>query len=126
VRRIFALALVAVLAACGGRRVNREIEIAAGRRHGCPDRDTWIEAEPPPGNDVGPWSVHVCGRRYFYSRRADGYLVETGGGDIDAAGHGYSDGAGAGYAAPSGGPVHVRGYYRRGTYVRPHTRSRPR
>lgn len=29
--------------------------------------------------------------------------------------------------APSGGPVHVRGYYRRdGTYVRPHTRRRPR
>jgi hypothetical protein len=25
-----------------------------------------------------------------------------------------------------GGPVHVRGYYRNGRYVRPHTRSRPR
>lgn len=36
--------------------------------------------------------------------------------------------SGYGYSAPtSGGAVHVRGYYRRdGTYVRPHTRSRPR
>lgn len=31
------------------------------------------------------------------------------------------------YGPSSGGPVHVRGYYRRdGTHVRPHTRSRPR
>lgn len=41
----------------------------------------------------------------------------------------YCDGAGGGSSyAPSGdGRVHVRGYHRRdGTYVRPHTRSRPR
>lgn len=40
----------------------------------------------------------------------------------------YAPGTYAPSTAPvPGGPVHVRGYYRRdGTYVRPHTRARPR
>lgn len=38
-----------------------------------------------------------------------------------------SGGGGGSYTGSAGGPVHVRGYYRRdGTYVRSHTRSRPR
>lgn len=122
VRRIVLL-LIALAAGCYGG-VARDVELAAAQRHACSDRDTWIETWPPVGNDDGPWAVIVCGRRYYYSRRADGHLVETSGGEVSWR---YADGVGAGYGAPAGGPVHVRGYHRRdGTYVRPHTRSRPR
>lgn len=57
--------------------------------------------------------------------RAAGYAPSPGAANCPRA---TSSPATAASPAPAtGGPVHVRGYYRRdGTYVRPHSRSRPR
>jgi hypothetical protein len=71
-------------------------------------------------------SVHrVNGRRIvraYYLRIPPPVLAKTPADSAEA-----RRGSGGSSASPgTGGPVHVRGYHRRdGTYVRPHTRSRP-
>lgn len=72
------------------------------------DRLAWL------GQQGCPWSV-VIGQEVA---PASGVVVRTGGPST----YETIDGP-----TSTGGPVYVRGYYRRdGTYVRPHTRSRPR
>jgi hypothetical protein len=71
------------------------------------------------------WVHRVNGRRTvraYYLRIPQAAVTKAPTDSVDV-----ERGSGGSSASPgTGGPVHVRGYYRRdGTYVRPHTRSRP-
>jgi hypothetical protein len=89
-------------------------------------------------DEYGVW-LRVCGwrRRYIrdgnwwneiavYATPIEGYVPPADEGVEQIAPPQPYSGQGA-WVPPSSGSVHVRGYRRRdGTYVRPHTRSRPR
>lgn len=81
------------------------------------DRLAWL------GQAGCPYIVAI-GRVGAFDTYDRGQAVSVGNTMYQSPSPGYSPSP---YAPSIGGPVHVRGYYRRnGTYVAPHTRSRPR